>query len=28
MIEHLQHDNDRLRADLPEEIEATPQPVY
>jgi len=28
MIEHLQHDNDRLRADLPAEVEATPQPAY
>jgi hypothetical protein len=27
MIEDLQHDNDRLRADLPAKIEATPQPV-
>jgi hypothetical protein len=28
MIEDLQHDNDRLRADIPVEIEATPQPAY
>jgi hypothetical protein len=28
MIEDLQQDNDRLRADLPAEIEATPQPAY
>jgi hypothetical protein len=28
MIEDLQQANDRLRADLPREIEATPQPAY
>jgi len=28
MIEDLQHDNDRLRADLLADIEATPQPAY
>jgi hypothetical protein len=28
MIEDLQQANDRLRADLPAEIEATPQPAY
>jgi len=28
MIEDLQHDNDRLRADQPTQIEGTPQPVY
>ena len=28
MIEDLQHDNDRLRADQPAQIEGTPQPVY
>ena len=28
LIEGLQQDNDRLRADLPSTIEATPQPVY
>jgi hypothetical protein len=28
VIEDLQQDNDRLRADLPSKIEATPQPAY
>jgi hypothetical protein len=28
MIQDLQQDNDRLRADLVSEIEATPQPAY
>ncbi len=28
LIEDLQHDNDRLRADLPAEIGAVPQPVH
>jgi hypothetical protein len=28
MIEDLQNDNDRLRADLPAEIEGTRQPAY
>jgi len=28
MIEDLQHDNDRLRADLPAEIEGTRQPAF
>jgi len=28
LIEDLKHDNDRLRADLPAEIEATPEPAY
>jgi hypothetical protein len=28
MIQDLQQDNDRLRADLLTEIEATPQPAY
>ncbi|MEP7191299.1 MAG: hypothetical protein ABI903_00360 [Actinomycetota bacterium] len=28
LIEDLKLDNDRLRADLPAEIEATPQPAY
>lgn len=28
MIEALQQDNDRLRADMSAEIEGTPQPVY
>jgi len=28
LIEDLQQDNDRLRADLTAEIEATPQPAY
>ena len=28
MIEDLQNDNDRLRADLPSEIEGTRQPAY
>lgn len=28
MIEDLQQDNDRLRADMPAEIEATAQPAY
>jgi hypothetical protein len=27
LIEDLQHDNDRLRADLPSDIEATRQPA-
>jgi len=28
LIEDLQHDNDRLRADLPEEAEANRQPAF
>ena len=28
MIEDLQHDNDRLRADLPTGVEETRQPVH
>ena len=28
MIEDLQQDNDRLRADLPADVEATRQPAY
>jgi hypothetical protein len=28
LIEDLKLDNDRLRADLPAEIEPTPQPAY
>jgi cell division septum initiation protein DivIVA len=28
MIEDLQHDNDRLRADLPAEVEGTRQPAF
>jgi hypothetical protein len=28
MIEDLQHDNDRLRADQPAEIDGTRQPVH
>jgi hypothetical protein len=28
LIEDLKHDNDRLRADLPAEIEAAPEPAY
>lgn len=28
LIEDLQNDNDRLRADLPEEVEATRQPAF
>lgn len=28
LIEDLQNDNDRLRADLPAEVEATRQPVF
>ena len=28
MIEDLQHDNDRLRADLLSDIESAPQPAY
>lgn len=28
VIEVLQHDNDRLRADRPAEVEATPAPAY
>ncbi len=28
MIEELQQDNDRLRADLPAEIEGSPQPAF
>jgi hypothetical protein len=28
LIENLQHDNDRLRADKPAEIEATREPAF
>jgi cell division septum initiation protein DivIVA len=28
MVEDLQHDNDRLRADLPSEVEDARQPVH
>ena len=28
VIEHLQHDNDRLRADQPADVEAVRQPVH